>query len=174
MSARTPWTERLKTIKSQWPSVENLNWEKAFREDIELFGRIIRDILKQEQAEPGHSGPRPSLDQKTAKSKLLQILGMDYSVERFPDAFKTLAENRSIRHLANKTGLNRNTIHRLFKEEINPDIFTMQVISEAFDRHPSYFLEYRMEVIMLALEHQMNLNPEVTIDLYRKVTRGSR
>ena len=170
---KIPWAKRLEAIKQDWPSIENLNWEKAFQEDIELFGRIVRDILKQEQAEPGHSGPRPSLDKNTAKQKLRQILGMDYSIEEFSQSFKALAGDRSIRHLALKTGLNRNTIHRLLRSEIDPDLYTMQTIAKAFNRHPSYFLEYRLEILMLALESQMKLSPEITIDLYRRVTRGS-
>jgi DNA-binding phage protein len=166
---KTSWTKKLQAIKEQYPSVETVDWFGAFTEDIDLFGRVIRDILKQESASPHHSGPRPALDYDTAKQRLAQIMGRDYSVDPFPLAFKTLAAGRSVRHLALKTSLNRNMIYRLLSGHIDPDNATMEIVASAFGKNPSYFLEYRINGIMVALEGNMMKAPEITIDLYRKI-----
>lgn len=169
---KVPWAQRLQDIKKEYPSFDALDWDQAFQNDLDLMGRIIRDILKHEHAEPGHSGPRPALDRDTAKQKLAQIMGMDYSLEKFPLALATLSSGRSIRHIATKTGLNRNTVHRLLKGDVFPDPWTMEVVAKAFNRHPSFFLEYRIDSLMAALESQMQLAPELTIDVYRQAVRG--
>ncbi len=166
---KASWTQKSTQIKKQYPSIDNVDWFKAFTDDIDLFGRIIRDILKQEAASPRHSGPRPALDYDSAKQRLAQLMGRDYSLDPFPVALKTLGAGRSYRHIALKTGLNRNTIYRLLTGEMEPDGVTMEIIAKAFDKNPSYFIEYRMDGIMAALENHMMKAPELTIDIYRKI-----
>lgn len=164
-----PWEQRAEAIRERYPSVDNLDWEQALEHDIDLFGRILRDVLKLEQAVPGRPGPRPSLDIYAATRRMQQLLGKDFSLQPFPEAFRTLAGERSTRHLAAKTGLNRNTIQRLLAGSIEPDGFMLRTCAEAFDKHASYFLEWRILYITQALTRRLEWSPEASVGLFQRL-----
>lgn len=156
-------------ILSQFGSVERLSWRKAFSSDIDLFGRLVKDILKLDQAQPGRPGPRPALDYDQGVARLRQYMGQDYAIEPFRPAFKHLANGRSIRALARKTGLSKNHIHRLTTGEMEPDVFSMGEIAKAFSKNPSYFMEWRAMWLANAIVNRVMENPEASITLYRKM-----
>ena len=166
---KAPWDRRAAMISAQFNSVDQLSWRKAFQTDIDLFGRLVKDILKLDQAQPGRPGPRPALDYEQGVARLRQYMGQDYSLDGFRDSLKHLANGRSIRSLARKTGLSKNHIHRLMTGEMQPDAYAMRQIADAFGKHPSYFLEWRSMWIACAIVDRVTLNPEASIALYRKM-----
>ncbi len=166
---KVSWETRAKKIHDDFPNVKNLDWNKALERDMDLFGRVMRDILKLEQASPGRPGPRPSLDMASATKRLNQLMGNDYSMLPFREAFKVLANGRSHRHLASMTGLNRNTVQRLLKGDMEPDGFELAVIAETFGKHPSYFAEWRILYITNAIVSRLEWSPDTAIDIYRKL-----
>jgi len=166
---RVPWSERRRLISHYFPSVDRLDWMEVFRQDPGLMGRIINDILKLDAAVPGKPGKRPGLDQKDAERRLATLLGERYSELPFPQAFRNLAGERSVRHVATKTGLNRNTIHRLMTGTQVPDEWEIEQIAAAFDVAPSYFTEYRMAAVVGFIYSQLMRNPEATVIFYKKI-----
>lgn len=162
------WADRKKIVNEQFPDWDKLDWVDAFS-DIELFGRIIRDILKLDQSEPGRSGPRPVLDRRAAEHRLRQFQRVDYSELPFKEALAVLAGGRSVRHLEAKTGVNRNTIQRLLAGTKEPSLYLMEELARGFGKEPSYFLEYRTAFILAALESRMLASPEIVGDLYNKL-----
>lgn len=166
---KVPWEERRALINQEFPSTVKLDWYRAF-EDIDLFGRILRDILKIEQARPGRSGPRPVLDRETAQVRLRQMMGQDFTELDFTEAVYVLSGGVSQRELAAKVGLDRNLLQRIFSGKRVPDLYTMEVFAEYFGKDPSYFLEYRMAYVLSALGEKMSSAPEMTIDLYKRLT----
>lgn len=166
---KVPWDRRATMILAQFESVDKLRWRKAFESDIDLFARLVKDILKLDQAQPGRPGPRPALDYQQGVARLKQYMGQDYSLETFPQALKTLANGRSIRSLARKTGLSKNHVHRLLTGEMAPDAYAMQAVATAFTKHPSYFSEWRAMWITNAVMNRVLENPESSIVLYRKL-----
>jgi transcriptional regulator with XRE-family HTH domain len=166
---KVSWEVRAKKIREDFPTIQNLDWNKALERDIDLFGRVMRDILKLEQASPGRPGPRPSLDMAAATRRLNQLMGNDYTLLPFKEAFAVLANGRSHRHLASMTGLNRNTVQRLLKGDMEPDGFEMAVIAETFGKHPSYFAEWRHLFIIKAFIERLEWSPDTGIDIYRKL-----
>jgi DNA-binding phage protein len=166
---KVSWEVRAKKIKEQFPSVANLNWNRALEKDMDLFGRVLRDILKLEQAAPGRPGPRPSLDMAAATLRLNQLMGNDFTMLPFNEAFAVLANGRSVRHVASKTGMNRNRVYKLLKGDDEPDGFEMAVIAETFGKHPSYFAEWRILYIVNAFVVRLEYSPDTAIDIYRKL-----
>lgn len=162
------WGDRKKLISEQFPSVDQLDWIEAFK-DVELFGRLLRDILKFDQSEPGRSGPRPVLDRKVAEKRLRQFKRADYSELPFREALAVLAGSRSIRHVAQKTGVDRNTIQRLLAGQKEPSLYLMEQIAKGFGKEASYFLEYRTAFVLAALESRMMNSPEIVGDLYNRL-----
>src|SRR5258707_136563 len=63
---KVAWEARAEKIVGRFPTVETVDWEIALERDIDLYARVIRDILKWEQAVPGRPGPRPALDTNSA------------------------------------------------------------------------------------------------------------
>lgn len=163
------WEERAQAIRKRFPSVDGLDWEKALERDIDLFGRVLRDVLKLEQAVPGRPGPRPSLDIYAATRRMQQLLGKDFTLHPFAEALNTLAGQRSNRHLASKTGLNRNTIQRLRAGTLVPDGYEIRACATAFGKHPSYFLEWRILYITKAITARLEWSPEASVGLFQRL-----
>lgn len=170
-SGGTSWEKRSAKIRERFPSTAHLDWKKAFDNDIDLFGRILRDVLKVDQSQPGRPGPRPALDYKQGVARLRQLMGQDYTCLPFHEAFKILSDGRSIRHLAVKTGLDRNMVYKLLRGDHAPDVYAMSQVAKSFDKHPSFFLEYRIMYIAAALMERMEWAPESTIGTYRKLSQ---
>lgn len=159
----------LSAIRSQFPSIDNLDWEKAFRDDTELYGRVWRDILKFDQAGEGRPGPRPALNQETAFKRYLQLTDEDFTMLPFSEAVKLLSGNMSSRKLAAKTGLDRNLIQRLLANQDEPDSYELEIFATAFGRRPSYFLEYRIGYVLSMVHAHMVKYPESSVGPYLKV-----
>lgn len=166
---KAPLEVRAAAIRQQFPSVHRLDWHKLFDVDIEICGRIVRDIMKLDQAEPGRPGPRRALELDEGMRRLVQFQGEDYTLEPFQGALRSLAGGRSVRHLARKVGLDRNHVYRLLRGELPPDFYAMDSVARAFDKHPSFFLEYRLAFIMACLSARMEQYPDMSIALYRRV-----
>lgn len=165
---RVPMSIRIERTKEVFPTVVTLEWYQAFSEDIELFGRIIRDIIKAEQTQKGRSGPRPPIDRVEGMKRLRQYMGVDYSELPFIEAFRILTRGKSGRLVATEVGLDRNMVRRLMAGERQPDMWTLEQIAKTYGKKPSYFMEYRLAYIFGALETRMS--PELTVDLYRKLS----
>lgn len=168
---RVPWAERVKVIRQQFPSVENLDWNRALERDVDLFGRIIRDIIKLDQAEPGRDGPRRQVDPAKGREALRRLAGQDYSELPFAESVRVLSRGMSLRPLARKTGLSPMTLSRLLRGDKEPDVHEMHAIAEAFKKHPSYFVEYRVGFITAAMASKLASAPEASIGIYRKLAR---
>jgi hypothetical protein len=166
---KVPWSERYKVIKEQFPSVAELDWNEALRKDVDLFGRILRDIIKLDQAEPGRSGPRRAVDPNAGHATLRMLAGQDYSELPFNEAFRVLGRGMSLTTLARKTSLSRMTCSRLLRAEKVPDADEMRLVAEAFKKHPSYFIEYRVAYVTAAIAERLASAPESSIVFYKKL-----
>lgn len=159
----------LSAIRAQFPSIDNLDWERAFRQDNELYGRVWKDILKFDQAGEGRPGPRPALDPTAANARYLQLTGEDFGFQPFPQAFRTLAGRDSIRKISEKTGLDRNLVARLLKGDVEPDNYEMEIVATAYGKLPSFFLEYRIGYVLMMVHAHMLKYPESSVSPFTKV-----
>lgn len=166
---RVAWEKRSEFIHQRYQSVDKLNWAVALERDIELFGRVVRDILKLEQATPGRPGPRPSLDVYDSIRRMQQFLGHDFTLLPFHEVVPILGRGMSGRQLAQKCDLDRNTIQRLLAREIEPDGFHMRMIADAFGKHPSFFVEWRILYITAAVVRRLEWSPDATIGIFRRL-----
>jgi transcriptional regulator with XRE-family HTH domain len=165
---KVPWQRRVKLVEEIFPSTTKLDWNRAFS-DIDLLGRVLRDILKVDQTEPGRSGPRPVLDRARATARLRQFMGKDYTELSFPDALRVLANGRSVRGIAAKTGLDVTMVQRLLTGGRFVDVPIMEQVALAYKKDPSYFMEFRVMYILAALADRMDMMPEMTVDLYKRI-----
>lgn len=166
---RVPWIERSELIKDKFPSTARLDWYEVFRQDPAILGKIVNDIIKLDQARSGKPGKRPSLEEADAQDKLRKLQDEDYSEYEFQQAFKALVGKRSIRMLARKLDLEKSYVHRLLQGKIDPPVAVLEQIARAFNKHPSYFLEYRINYVLAMLNHQLVRAPESSIVFYNRL-----
>lgn len=165
---RVPWKDRLQLIEQQFPAVIEPDWNVILR-DEDTFGRILRDILKVDQMEPGRAGPRPNVDYDRGIKTWKQITGQDYSDRPFIPSFRHLIRGQSRRTVARKTKLSRSKVDRLLLGHEAPRIEELRVIAEAYGKKPSFFSEYRAEYILAAIATRLDREAELTVVWYRKL-----
>jgi transcriptional regulator with XRE-family HTH domain len=158
-------------IAEEFPNVMNPDWNVILRDD-DIFGRILKDILKVDQMEPGRSGPRPNLDYQRGMQTWREMTGQDYSELPFHEAFAILTRNNSLRTIARKTHISRSKVHRLLSGEDQPTVDDLRSIAEAYGKKPAYFVEYRAEFIMAAIAARLVDETEMTVTLYTKIVRA--
>jgi transcriptional regulator with XRE-family HTH domain len=170
MSKKTSWDKRYEKIKSMYPSIDGVDWSNAIEHD-EVFIKMLGDVLKSER-KVSTPGKRPSLTKTDGLERLNKILDRDYSSAEFDKAFKILASGRSVRSLNAKTGLSKSHIQRLLTGQDSPSIEVIEKIATAFNKHPSYFLEYRIYIVLDGFNSLMIKNPETATSWYKKIIGG--
>ena len=139
------------------------------------MGRLLRDILKARQASAtGRPGPRPALDAAKAQPVVDSWMGRDpcaapYTTMKFGDAFVLLAGERSLRHIARMTDLPRMVVYRLMRGEVAPSAETITKVAQAFEKQPSYFVEWRIGVIASAIVANLTTMPERSVRAYESL-----
>lgn len=172
-----PVPARNALMHQRFPSSATLNWQKAFRNDPELLGRVLRDILKLDRVVPGRHGPRPGPDPVRDGPALDRLRGLDpgrhpYSLQPFLVAFAHLVGKRSVRAVAAKVGFNASRVYRLLKGG-DPTMAEMEAIAAAFGRQPSYFAEYRVRSIHTAIGDELAADPHHSIEVYERLYQRS-
>jgi transcriptional regulator with XRE-family HTH domain len=173
------WDERVALVIRVFPAgpledETESGWGRALDRDPELMGRILRDILKARQTQSTRPGPRPALDAAKAQPIVDTWLGRDpraspYTTMCFGDAFVLLAEGRSMRHVARMTDIPRSMVHKLMRGEIKPTSEIIVKVSQAFDKQPSYFVEWRIGVIASSIVANLTSMPERSVRAYESL-----
>jgi DNA-binding phage protein len=173
---RVNWDERRSLIIKHFPATDEQNWPELTGADSS-FERVLQDILKYDQREQGRDGPRPNLDWEKGIRSWRQITGQDYTGLPFPQAFRAVARDRSGRPhsmttIARNTGISRSRVHRLINGQEEPDLQSIALVASAYGKKPSFFAEYRAEIIARRLIAILADNPEYSVSVYRKVVNS--
>lgn len=164
---RIPWADRLDAQVARYPSIGDDRWEDAFR-DYELMGGVLRDLLR--VATQTRRGQRPKLgDVDVEEERLRKLVGDDYSTAPFGEAFQALAGDRSRRHVASRTGIGLTQVHRYLTGEAVPSVADIEKIAAAFGKAPTFFAEYRTELLLGVLREYLSRNPEATIGIVHRL-----
>lgn len=168
------WDERVEVIFRQFPAIRDLDWKKAFDRDMDLFAWIMQDVFKSDAAAPGRSGPKPHVEYSSeSMARFRQMMGEDYSMYPFHEAFQILAGTRSLSALAVKTGISRSQVRRLLRGEVEPSSYEMECVARGFRKSPGYFLEYRRGVVLAAIAHRLTEVPEASVKYFQKIKQAA-
>lgn len=165
---KVPWKERYEVIKTQFPAVQRLDWEKVFRADPTIMGNILNDIIKVEVAPKGRPGKRPALDKEQARQVLKRYQGEDYTLLPFPKAVHRLKGTTSVRQFARKVSMSPSYAYNLMTGYKEPTVEDMQLVAQAYGKHPSYFYEYRVAFITGLMAERVDYAPESSIIYYER------
>ena len=166
---KMPWEKRAKLIHAAYPSTVTVDFEKVFRVDPAVMGRIIADIQKREAAPSGKPGKIPAVNKEDADQYLRRYQNDDYTIHKFADAFKLLKGDRSTRAMAHKCKLAQTMVQRLLDGKAEPTVAVMENVARAFKKHPSFFVEYRVAYVVGMMAQRMEAIPEASIVPYLKL-----
>ena len=167
---RIPWDERVKLIENEFPGLRDVDWNILLR-DPEVLGRLLRDILKVDQIEPGRAGPRPGLDYERGMQAWREITGQDYSERPFVEAIRIITRGQAVRVVARKANITKTRMDRLMRGVDRPTPDDLRAIAAAYGKKPAYFAEYRAEYIVAAIAARLDHEPEMTAAIYTKLVR---
>lgn len=171
---RVPWKDRYEVVKTQFPSVVDLDWEKVFRADPTIMGNILNDIIKVQVAPKGRPGKRPALDRSEATEVLKQYRGEDYTILPFAKAINRLKNTLSVRQFARKVSMSPTYAHNLITGYKQPTVEDMLLVADAFGKKPSYFYEYRVAFITALMVERVDYAPESSIIYYERALEARR
>ena len=171
LKKRVPWDERLELIEKEFPGLRNIDFNIVLR-DNDIFARLLKDILKVDQMEPGRAGPRPNLDRERGMQSWREWTGKDYSELPFPEAFSLLTRGSSFSQIARKTRLSRSRVYRLRRGTEQPTVDDLRTIASAYGKKPAYFAEYRAEYLTAAFAARLATEAELTVALYLRLVRA--
>jgi transcriptional regulator with XRE-family HTH domain len=165
------WSEEARNVRENTGSLPEINWARSLR-DMEVFGRMMQDILKVDLSPVGKPGPRASVSERDGAQRLQELWYGSYSLLPFPDALEELTGGHSYRRVAEKAGVNRNVVDRMRRGVLRPDAYTLAAIARAYGKAPNYFAEYRhMVVVALMLERMLRV-PETSVTAYRRLVNA--
>lgn len=171
---KASWKERYEVIQQQFPSVVALDWEKVFRADPTIMGNILNDIIKVEVAPKGRPGKRPALDKEQAREVLKRYQGEDYTLLPFPKAVHRLKDQASVRQFARKVSMSPTYAYKLMMGYKEPSVEDMELVAQAYRKHPSYFYEYRVAFITSLMVERVDYAPESSIIYYQRAMQARR
>lgn len=175
---KTGWEAQRAAVYARYPSAAEEDWTAALA-DYDLMGRLIRDVLRVGHT-PKQRGSRPELERDEALSRLNQLRGDDYTMLPFPEAFRALARwdpdtpTRSLTNIARRVDIPRSRTHRLLTGESKPSHADLEQIAAAFGRRPTYFAEYRIALVVAAIEAHLEAAPEATVGIVRQLGTNLR
>lgn len=167
---RIPWEERIKLIEQQFPGVCEADWNIILK-DPDTLGRLLKDILKVDQIEPGRAGPRPNLNYERGMQTWREITGQDYCELPFIDALRVLTRGQAVRVVARKANVTKTRMDRLMRGIDHPSADDLRAIATAYGKRPAFFAEYRREFVTAAIIARLSDEPEMTTAIYVKLVR---
>jgi len=164
------WEEKRKRIEEEHPEALEATWSHVLRNEPDMFARIIGDIIRSSGGS-SRPGKRPTLDRGDASAVLKKLMGEDYSEYDFIDTFKILVDDESLRQTAQRTGLALSFVHKLLNGAAQPSYETIEKIATAYDKEPSFFLEYRIGFVIASIDSFLHHSPETATAWYQKMRR---
>lgn len=169
MAARD-WNAAVGQVHSDIPGISELDWEGLFKADPKILGSVINDIIKVSVSKKGRPGKRSVDSEGQITQDLGQLRNDDYSILPFIEVMQILMRGRSIRQVANASGLDKMVVHRLMSGKGQPPTAEhMEALAKAFKKSPTHFAEYRAMYICNVLYEVLVDNGESSVVFLNKI-----
>ncbi len=170
--ATRDWNTTVERVHRDVPEAVDINWELLFKTDPKILGSIINDIIKVSVSKKGRPGKRSADSAEQIAQDLSRLRHEDYSMLTFVDTVRIQMQDRSIRQVANVSGLDKMVVHRLASGKGQPPtIEHLEAFAKAFKKDPSYFSEYRAMFICNTLYSILVDNGDSSVVFYNKLRR---
>lgn len=165
MSKKEELQSKIVSLKDKFPQLNNIDWSDVIRKNPDVLENIVSDIVKVE-------GQRRKVDRSDGTRRINAIYNIDYSEKEFRDSFAILSSNESIRKIASKINVSPAHVYNLREGRAQPTLEIMEQIAFAYNRDPSYFLEYRIHFVLESISSFLTKNPETATAWFSKATNS--
>jgi transcriptional regulator with XRE-family HTH domain len=143
-------------------------WEAEFARSPDAMHVIISDFIKRVYAQPGKVGQRPMPE--SGKVDFYGLMYGEGNEDKIYDVMRRLMAKYSIseRDLECLIDMSRSQIHRTLKGDYIPNVHEIRQIAVALKVTPTYFVEYRQAMVLVAFVKMITENPEIATNLYLK------
>ncbi len=176
---RVDWPARIAEVKDEYPSIDKLDWYEALG-DYDLFGRLLRDILRIEPDDLAvHGGRRNDPLSRDEGLPVLQgLLGTQLSGQLgqadafselpFTTAFSALRGAMSFKVLAEKVRISVGQLRRLANGTTSPTEAELAELATAFGKPAWYFAEYRVITVTKLVATHLERSPETSMAWFQQ------
>lgn len=146
---------------------------------FQAMGQLIGDIYDVVKAEEDKAngirtmGRRPARKAVALDEVFATVFPPQVTTEAFPKALHDLMAGRSQRQFCMKIPCHQTTLSRLLSGQLQPDLTMMERIASAAKVPPTYFAEYRAQVIGQLVTEVFTDNPNLSIGAIKSL-RGQR
>jgi hypothetical protein len=166
LSKKKELHEKIISLKEKkFPQLQEIDWSEVLRKNPDVLENIVGDIVKVE-------GARRKVERSKATRRISAIYNIDHSEREFKESFSILTGSESLRKTASKIDVSPAYVHNLKLGKAQPTLEIMEAIAYAYDRHPSFFLEYRIHYVLESISSFLVKNPETATAWFSKVTNG--
>lgn len=165
MSKKKELQERIVSLKEKFPQLEDIDWSDVIRKNPDVLENIVGDIVRVE-------GSRRRVDRSKGARRVSAIYNIDHSEKQFKDSFTILVGSESLRKTASKIDASPAYVYNLKLGKTEPTLDVMERIALAYDRDPSFFLEYRIHYVLESISSFLLKNPETATAWFSKATNG--
>ena len=158
---------KIDKAKEANPHLQNINWGEILQREPDVLNNILGDVARSDTKR------RSKIDRKTGTQKLQAMSGTDHSEREFRYAFASICGKESFRKTATKLNISAAHVYNLKEGKAQPTLELMEKIAEVYNRRPSYFLEYRVGMVLMSIESYLTRNPETATVWYSKVQSNS-
>lgn len=155
-------------VNDIYPELRTLNWSKLIGYDSEVMTDMLGDVLRVD-GKTSRPGKRPSLSREEAEEQFSKISAEDYSDQPFKWAFVGLTHGRSVRNVAHKCDISVTQAQRLKSGNMHPSLELMEKIAAGFKKDPTFFLEYRVALVLAAFNRFLTESPETATNWFLKL-----
>ena len=153
--------EKIVSLKEDIPQLQNINWSEVINKNPDVLEGIVGGIVKSD-------GKRRRVSRKDGTRRLNQVYSQDFSERPFSESFTIICGKDSLRTTATKTGISYSHVFQLKSGNAIPTIPMMESIAYAYNREPSYFLEYRIHFVLESMSEFLTKNPETATAWFNK------
>lgn len=142
----------------------NIDWAKILASDPQTFREIMGGISKKAYKNTD----------LTSRERYNQLVNDDFSELNFIETFNYLWGDKTIAQMTAKTGITQNVIYLIKRGKRPASMEDMEKIALAFNKDPSYFLEYRIGKVLESINSYLEQSPETATAWFTKVkqTKG--
>jgi hypothetical protein len=154
-------------------------WVQLFDDRPDILHLLLRDIYSITKAQAaGAKGGRRKLTGEGSLDDLWDLVTPRFSNKPFAEALSDLMGDQSTRAFASRVGMHHSTLSRLMSgdrpisKRYDPDgsMKILEQIAAGARVHPSYFAEWRRLWLMKRLDDALDVQPNVSVGLFRKMT----
>lgn len=156
-------TQAIEEAKRKNPHLSQINWNEIINNDPDVMNDLASGVARV-------GGKRKAaINYNVGTQKFHAIQNFDYSELPFDKAFTILCRDTPLRTIARKMDVSPAHVYNLKNGSASPTFEVMEKAAAAFNRKPTFFLEYRIGSVLLSIELYLQRNPETSTVWYNKL-----